>query len=351
MSRVSSHLTRRGGVFQYRRRVPAELADHPAFSGRPDFRKSLKTTNANNAREQALKLDRWIDDMVAEARGHQTTPLAPATAGLAVSNDYLRALQARWFEISMEVDQQSREGALADERLADRQAQRDDADAFLWSQMRNGPDPMAAQTKYRAGEALEEVKERLQFEAKKFNLVDGEPDYKRLKNALVEAEYEALRGRIKRQGGAISVEPSVEAIRSAIGRPVVKEASWIRLTNLKRCSRVILSTMRPSQRAPKAVVGGPATPFTESSDAPYRDAPIEPTNREPQHVHTAADLHHRRAVLRGGRTVARFPQRRIWHPVRERCLGPGATHLLDELLRRAERSDYRASWLRRGYRP
>lgn len=226
MSRVSSHLTRRGGVFQYRRRVPAELADHPAFRGRPDFRKSLKTTNANTAREESLKLDRWIEGMLAEARGHQATPFAPAAPGLAVSTDYLRALQARWFEVSMEVDQQSREGALADERLADRQAQRDDADAFLWSQMRNGRDPMAAQIAYRAGEALDEVKERLQFEATKFNLREGEPDYKRLKDALVEAEYEALRGRIQRQGGAISVEPSVEAIRGAIGRPVVREASW-----------------------------------------------------------------------------------------------------------------------------
>ncbi|WP_425292962.1 DUF6538 domain-containing protein [Fulvimarina manganoxydans] len=62
---ISNHLTKRGGAWQYVRRVPADLRDSFPLSR---IQKSLRTSIDRQAREAALDLDRLWDRRFAEVR-------------------------------------------------------------------------------------------------------------------------------------------------------------------------------------------------------------------------------------------------------------------------------------------
>jgi integrase len=75
------HVIRRGDVYQFHRRVPQEVIDRPGayqaiFSGRPFFRRSLRTKIYSDALKAAAELEEQFDQLVARALGRGSS-LAP----------------------------------------------------------------------------------------------------------------------------------------------------------------------------------------------------------------------------------------------------------------------------------
>ena len=228
MPRVASRISLRGGVYQYKRRIPADLKGHLALGSGEFHRASLRTANVNAARRAAIQIDEWIEALLADARGRSVPSPADADRLTPIlSEAYLRGLQARRFDGSLSVDRATREAARRNPGSleAEWQEREDQLDAMDWSSLHHSDDPAQAQELWR-DRASDATRQQLDFEAAKFGLREGHPDWNRLKDALIEAERLALEGRLQRHAGAMTVEPSLHAVRDASKQATTPESTW-----------------------------------------------------------------------------------------------------------------------------
>ena len=86
MARVPSHLIQRGGVYNYRRRVPADLQSRPEFSGRDVYQVSLGVRTLTEARRRVQQLG--LDDLF---RSPNSLPQTPDT-GTIITTPLLRQI-------------------------------------------------------------------------------------------------------------------------------------------------------------------------------------------------------------------------------------------------------------------
>jgi hypothetical protein len=68
MARAPAHITRRSGVYIYRRRVPDDVRESGFFGGKSHYQVSLRTGDLNEAKARALPIGIRFDAEVAHLR-------------------------------------------------------------------------------------------------------------------------------------------------------------------------------------------------------------------------------------------------------------------------------------------
>lgn len=227
MARAPAHITRRSGVYIYRRRVPEAARESGFFGGKSHYQVSLRTGDLNEAKSRALPLGIRFDAEVANLRaGSVKAPILKPGEQRVLTEEALESIQAKWWSDALRRDRDNRAMADADPEgeWAERMALSDDHLHFDVAQLM---DP----TKGR--EALLGLKDRLKVEWADFVAVDarrwgvsaGSHDYKRIEDAIVEAQIDALKASHLAWLGQ-EPEPTSRKVRRGLTRNLKPQSSW-----------------------------------------------------------------------------------------------------------------------------
>jgi integrase len=230
MSKVASRIIRRGGVYQFRRRVPGDVRERGAFGGKEIIQISLRTSDLVAARREAAKLDEWFEGECASARGVEPAPARTGPAGgMVLSDAYLKAIQDRYVAVALADDVQERLAAQADPNLHELIEERDlwmaptySADAAGNIIDKEGSD--ASRREWLIRQFRRDVEPFARHHAKAFDVSPGSREYSLIESVFVEAELKILAERQARRPG----EVFGEGYRPAnLAEPRVKpESAW-----------------------------------------------------------------------------------------------------------------------------
>lgn len=246
MSKVASRIVRRGGVFQYRRRVPDDIRKLGGFSGKEIHQVSLRTSDPVVARHEAAKIESWFERECAQLRGIEVTPVAAKDPGegMVLTDAYLKALQDRYVAQAIQGDVTDNIRARSDPDLKAWIEDRDEwaAPAYVADGMGRIINPEAQEARQRAL-LLDDIRRRVwpyvMFHAKKFGAQEGSEEFSRIEAAFVEAEFRILSARRERRPGVMFGDTYRPA--DAVG-PTIKPASaW----TLRRLAEDYLEHAKP----------------------------------------------------------------------------------------------------------
>lgn len=231
MSRVASRIVRRGGVYQYRRRVPDDVRKLGGFNGKEIYQVSLRTGDPVAARHEAAKREAWFERECARLRGVEIAPPAANDPGegMVLTDTYLKALQDRYVARALADDVREDFRAQTDPELRDWIEYRDDwmVPAYRVDAQGRVIDPQGAKARHRQRE-LEEIRRRIRpdvtYQAKRFGVVEGSEEFNRIEIAYIEAERRILTGRRERSSETMFGESYRPA--DAAGPPIKVESAW-----------------------------------------------------------------------------------------------------------------------------
>ncbi|MBD7940122.1 site-specific integrase [Brevundimonas guildfordensis] len=216
MARVPSHLILRNGVYNYRRRVPADLRSNPVFRGRDTFQVSLGVRTLVEARQQVAlrKLDELFHvEHPATDEAAERTALTPAL---------LAHIAKSAFERSMTATQR--------DRLSDPDDVRQEKDEWAAQQVSALNDPIGGlNTREHLRRELAPVLQiEAEAKAREFGLSADETNLNRIAGALFDAEVGAIGARVDfASGKAVPTMPAfAHASPSGSAIPLRKEAHW-----------------------------------------------------------------------------------------------------------------------------
>lgn len=210
MSRVASRIVRRGGVYQYRRRVPDDIRKLGGFNGREIFQVSLRTADPVVARQEAAKREAWFERECAQVRGVEIAPHAAndAGVGMVLTDAYLKSIQDRYVAGALADDVSEDFHAQSSPELRDWIEHRDawTAPAYAVDAQGRVIDPEGTLARQRQRE-LEEVRRLVRgdvtHQARKFGVAPGSEEFSRIEATFVEAELRILEGRRERRPGTM----------------------------------------------------------------------------------------------------------------------------------------------------
>jgi len=227
MARAPAHITRRSGVFIYRRRVPDDVRESEFFGGKSHYQVSLRTGDLNEAKTRALPLGIRFDAEVANLRaGSLKAPILKSGEQRVLTEEALESIRAKWWSDTLQQDRINR--AMADEdpkgEWAERMASSDDHVHFDVAQLM---DPTNGR------EALLRLKGRLKVEwadfvavdARRWGVSSGSHDYKRIEDAIVEAQIDALKATHLAWLGQ-EPEPTSQKVKRGLTRNLKPQSSW-----------------------------------------------------------------------------------------------------------------------------
>lgn len=227
MARAPAHITRRSGVYIYRRRVPDDVRDSGFFDGKSHYQVSLRTSDLNEAKGKALPLGIRFDAEVANLRaGSIKAPILTSGEQRVLTDEALESIQAKWWSSTIKRDREKRLMAEADPggEWADRMASDDDHLHFDVARLM---DPAKGR------EALLQMKARLKVEWADFIAVDarrwgaspGSSDYRRIEEAIVDAQIDALKSIYLAWLGQ-EPEPTSQRVQRGLTRNLKPQSSW-----------------------------------------------------------------------------------------------------------------------------
>lgn len=227
MARAPAHITRRSGVYIYRRRVPDDVRESGFFGGKSHYQVSLRTGDLNEAKSRALPLGIRFDAEVANLRaGSVKSPVLKPGEQRVLTDEALESIQAKWWSDTIRRDRENRAMADADPggEWAERMESSDDHLHFDVAQLM---DP----TKGR--DALLRLKDRLKaewtdfvaLEARRWGVSADSNDYKRIENAVVEAQIDALKGTHLAWLGQ-EAEATSRKVQRGLTRNLKPQSSW-----------------------------------------------------------------------------------------------------------------------------
>lgn len=227
MARAPAHITRRSGVYIYRRRVPDDVRESAFFGGKSHYQVSLRTGDLNDAKSRALPIGIRFDAEVANLRaGAGNAPVLMPGEQRVLTDEALESIQAKWWSDTIRRDRENRAMADADPggEWAERMASSDDHLHFDIAQLK---DPTHGR------EALLRLKGRLKVEwadfvaldARRWGVSAGSQDYKRIEDAIVEAQIDALKATHLAWLGQ-DAEPSSRKVQRGLTRNLKPQSSW-----------------------------------------------------------------------------------------------------------------------------
>lgn len=227
MAHAPSHITRRGSIFIYRRRVPSDVRGAAYFGGKEHFQKSLNTSDLNQAKRLGLIESLRFDGEVEAARNLQlrNAPLAPGR-DYVLTETALDAIRAEWWDDEIGRDRANRRAAEADpdSEWAVELGGREDSLVFDMAQLNDPTRALDARRKMKA-KVREEIAPFAAVKARRRGIALGSEDYRRIEDALVDAQMDVLRGRFS-AALELDVEPSTEGVRRGRARTVLTQSSW-----------------------------------------------------------------------------------------------------------------------------
>lgn len=231
MAKVASRITRRGGVFQYRRRVPDDVRKLGGFDGREIFQVSLRTSDPVIARREAAKKEEWFELECARARGVELKPPAANDPGegMVLTDSYLKALQDRYVARALAEDRREAFRAQSDPELQDWIDHRDawTHPAYVADAQGRIINPEATEARHRQREVDEIrrfVSPDVSYQAKKFGVEPGSEEYSRIEDTFIEAERRILAGRRARTSGTMFGD--AYRPEDAAGAAIKAESTW-----------------------------------------------------------------------------------------------------------------------------
>lgn len=215
MARIPTYLTLRGGVYNYRRRVPDDLRQNPVFKGRDIFQVSLGVRTLAEARKQVAA--RKLDDLF-RVEHHIPDDVADRTT---LTPTLLAHIAKSHFERSMAAEQSG--------RLSEPDDVREEKDEWAAQTIGSINNPAHG---VRAREILRHEFEPVllieaEARAKEFGLPDDQTSLKRIAAAIFDAEEAVLRARLDFAGGkAVPAMPAFAQAGASGDIPMRKEAHW-----------------------------------------------------------------------------------------------------------------------------
>lgn len=221
MSRVASRIVRRGGVFQYRRRVPDDVRKLGGFSGKEIVQVSLRTSDPVAARREAARQEGLFERECARLRGFEIEPTPPINqgVGMVLTDAYLKAIQDRYVAVGLAEDVRETLAAQSDPELQEYLDSRDDwlAPAYRADADGNIIDKAGTDARRRLIE-IEELRRNIapfaSHHAGAFGAVPGSVEFTRIENAFIEAELKIIEARPD-QISAVDLAP----VRTRTPRP------------------------------------------------------------------------------------------------------------------------------------
>lgn len=225
MARAPSHITRRSGVYIYRRRVPDDVRESPFFGGKSHYQVSFRTSDLNEAKVRALPVGIRFDAEVAVLRaGSARAPILASGDQRVLTDEALESIQAKWWSSTVRRDREKREAMDADPRWLDHIAADDDYLHFDIAQL---TDPATGR------DALIALKERLKIEwadfiaveARRWGVSAGVTDYRRIEGAIVDAQVDALKS-VHLAWLGQDHEPTSARVQRGLTRNLKPQSSW-----------------------------------------------------------------------------------------------------------------------------
>ena len=227
MARAPAHITRRSGIYVYRRRVPDDVRQSEFFGGRNHYQVSLRTGDLNEAKSRALPLSIRFDAEVATLRaGSVKAPVFNSGEQRVLSDDALESIQAKWWSDTIRRDRDSRAMADTDPEgeWAERMASSDDHVHFDVAQLMDPTKGRDALVRLK-GRMKTEWAEFIALEARRWGVPLDSNDYKRIENAIVEAQIDALKATHLSWLGQ-EPDPTSRKVQRGLTRNLKPQSSW-----------------------------------------------------------------------------------------------------------------------------
>ncbi|WP_292045560.1 MULTISPECIES: site-specific integrase [unclassified Brevundimonas] len=216
MARVPAHLIIRNGVYNYRRRVPADLRSNPVFKGRDVFQASLGVRTLKEARRvvQELRLDELFERRFA--------PVADVEGGTVLTPSLLTHLAREQYERGLE--------SLHRERMEETNEHREWLDELAAQELGALNDPVwssDARARLRR-DADPYLQSRAEIAAKKLGIDHDAVAVRKIADALFEAEVSLTGARVELASGrTLTTTPAYASSPSGTSNaPTQREAHW-----------------------------------------------------------------------------------------------------------------------------
>jgi integrase len=231
MSRVASRIVRRGGVFQYRRRVPDDVRKLGGFDGKEIVQVSLRTADPVAARREAARQEELFERECARLRGVEIEPNRHVHqgGGMVLTDGYLKAIQDRYVAVGLAEDVRESLAAQSDPELQEFVDSRDDwlAPAYRADAEGNIIDKAGTDARRRLME-IEELRRSIapfaNYHARAFGAEPGSAEFTRIENTFIEAELKINEARRTRQPGMMFGEAYRPS--DASGPRLKPESAW-----------------------------------------------------------------------------------------------------------------------------
>lgn len=233
MAKVPSRIVLRGGVYQYRRRVPDDVRALGGFQGREIFQISLRTGDVTEARARAVEQERSFERQCGLIRGapsHQSSAINKEPAEGVVTLAYLKSMRDQYVASALADDIDEALRARFDPALAERIAERDDHLAPASAALPDGR--VVSHTSSEESYFRGRIAGDLQWIASKVNAAPGTIEHRQIEATLMEAEAAVLEHRRARRPGSMFGSGFVAA--DAVGPRVRPEATWTLRTLSKK---------------------------------------------------------------------------------------------------------------------
>ncbi|WEK39596.1 MAG: site-specific integrase [Candidatus Brevundimonas colombiensis] len=207
--------------------MPDDVRDSAFFGGKSHYQVSLRTNDLNEAKGRALPLGIRFDAEVANLRaGSIKAPILASSEQRILTEEALESIQGKWWSSTIRRDREKRSMADVDPggEWADRMASDDDHLHFDVARLM---DPAKGR------EALLQMKAHLKVEWADFIAVDarrwgaspGSSDYRRIEEAIVDAQIDALKS-IHLAWLGQEAEPTSQRVQRGLSRNLKPQSSW-----------------------------------------------------------------------------------------------------------------------------
>lgn len=216
MARVPAHLITRNGVYNYRRRIPADLRANPVFKGRDVFQVSLGVKTLKDARQRVHELK--LDELFEVRRA----PISDAESGAVLTPSLLGHLARNQYERGLE--------SLHRERMSETNEHREMLDDLAAQELGALNDPVrSSDARARLRRDYEPyLRSRAEVAAGKLGLEHDEVAISKIADALFDAEVDLTGARVELASGrTLTTTPAYAALPSgASTAPIQREAHW-----------------------------------------------------------------------------------------------------------------------------